>query len=89
MLQIAMSELSFRRALSRDIEERLVDALRHRAPQPISLTAKRQPDFEALEDAGLLSKEKLLAGDIPIGFDGGEGDGEEDPEGDVVADQLS
>ncbi len=25
------------------------------------------PDFEALEDAGLLSKEKLVAGDIPAG----------------------
>ncbi|SJM31001.1 hypothetical protein BQ8482_180229 [Mesorhizobium delmotii] len=27
------------------------------------------PDFEALEDAGLLSKEKLLAGDIMPGFE--------------------
>jgi len=25
------------------------------------------PDFEALEDAALLSKDKLLAGDIPTG----------------------
>lgn len=32
------------------------------------------PDFEALEDAGLLSKEKLLAGDIPVGLSGREGD---------------
>lgn len=38
------------------------------------------PDFEALEDAGLLSKEKLLAGDIIPGLlgdatdDGAEGD---------------
>jgi segregation and condensation protein B len=30
------------------------------------------PDREALEDAGLLSKEKLLAGDIMPGFVGGE-----------------
>lgn len=29
------------------------------------------PDFEALEDAGLLSKEKLLAGDIPAGLAAG------------------
>ena len=28
-------------------------------------TLRDLPDFEALEDAGLLSKEKLLAGDIP------------------------
>lgn len=26
------------------------------------------PDFEALEDAGLLSKEKLLVGEIPAGL---------------------
>lgn len=36
-------------------------------------TLRDLPDFEALEDAGLLSKEKLLAGDIMPGFaDGGE-----------------
>jgi len=29
-------------------------------------TLRDLPDFEALEDAGLLSKNKLLAGDIPI-----------------------
>ena len=29
-------------------------------------TLRDLPDFEALEDAELLSKEKLLAGDIPI-----------------------
>jgi segregation and condensation protein B len=29
-------------------------------------TLRDLPDFEALEDAGLLSKEKLLAGDIPV-----------------------
>ncbi|RWO94291.1 MAG: SMC-Scp complex subunit ScpB, partial [Mesorhizobium sp.] len=36
-------------------------------------TLRDLPDFEALEDAGLLSKEKLLAGDIMPGFsnDGG------------------
>ncbi|TIS49252.1 MAG: SMC-Scp complex subunit ScpB, partial [Mesorhizobium sp.] len=31
-------------------------------------TLRQLPDFEALEDAGLLSKEKLLAGDIIPGF---------------------
>ncbi|TIT20132.1 MAG: SMC-Scp complex subunit ScpB [Mesorhizobium sp.] len=31
-------------------------------------TLRDLPDFEALEDAGLLSKEKLLAGDIMPGF---------------------
>ena len=31
-------------------------------------TLRDLPDFEALEDAGLLSKEKLLAGDIPLDF---------------------
>lgn len=31
-------------------------------------TLRDLPDFEALEDAGLLSKEKLLAGDIPPGL---------------------
>ena len=35
-------------------------------------TLRDLPDMEALEDAGLLSKEKLLAGDIPIA--GGEAD---------------
>jgi segregation and condensation protein B len=33
-------------------------------------TLRDLPDFEALEDAGLLSKEKLLAGDIPAGLGG-------------------
>jgi len=32
-------------------------------------TLRDLPDMEALEDAGLLSKEKLLAGDIPIATD--------------------
>ena len=40
-------------------------------------TLRDLPDFEALEDAGLLSKEKLLAGDIPVAF--ADGDDEEGP----------
>jgi hypothetical protein len=32
------------------------------------------PDAEALEDAGLLSKEKLLAGDLPAALDDPAGD---------------
>jgi segregation and condensation protein B len=42
-------------------------------------TLRDLPDFEALEDAGLLSKEKLLAGDIPVGLgnsENGDDDGE-------------
>ncbi len=35
-------------------------------------TLRDLPDFEALEDAGLLSKEKLLAGDIMPDFSDGE-----------------
>lgn len=31
-------------------------------------TLRNLPDFEALEDAGMLSKEKLLAGDIVRDF---------------------
>ncbi|CAM5315994.1 segregation and condensation protein B [Aquamicrobium terrae] len=38
-------------------------------------TLRDLPNFEALEDAGLLSREKLLAGDIRAGLAGGE-DGE-------------
>jgi len=38
-------------------------------------TLRDLPDFEALEDAGLLSKEKLLAGDIMPEFSGGEAQG--------------
>ncbi|WP_315927271.1 SMC-Scp complex subunit ScpB [Mesorhizobium sp. SP-1A] len=38
-------------------------------------TLRDLPDFEALEDAGLLSKEKLLAGDIMLEFSGGEAQG--------------
>ncbi|MEQ1939424.1 SMC-Scp complex subunit ScpB [Mesorhizobium sp. CN5-321] len=41
-------------------------------------TLRQLPDFEALEDAGLLSKEKLLAGDIPAGLANREGDVVED-----------
>ncbi|UCI10603.1 SMC-Scp complex subunit ScpB [Mesorhizobium sp. B1-1-8] len=46
-------------------------------------TLRQLPDFEALEDAGLLSKEKLLAGDIPAGLANSEG------EDDVVEEQVS
>jgi segregation and condensation protein B len=52
-------------------------------------TLRDLPDFEALEDAGLLSKEKLLAGDIPTGLGSGDGDSEGEAEDDVVEDQLS
>ncbi|RUU92632.1 SMC-Scp complex subunit ScpB [Mesorhizobium sp. M7A.F.Ca.MR.176.00.0.0] len=38
-------------------------------------TLRQLPDFEALEDAGLLSKEKLLAGNIIPGFADVEEDG--------------
>ncbi|TJW41397.1 MAG: SMC-Scp complex subunit ScpB [Mesorhizobium sp.] len=37
-------------------------------------TLRQPPDFEALEDAGLLSKEKLLVGGIPAGLTNGEGE---------------
>ena len=37
-------------------------------------TLRDLPDFEALEDAGLLSKEKLLAGDIMPDFSGSQQD---------------
>jgi len=52
-------------------------------------TLRELPDFEALEDAGLLSKEKLLAGDIPVGLASGEDNGEEQPEDDIIEDKLS
>jgi segregation and condensation protein B len=52
-------------------------------------TLRDLPDFKALEDAGLLSKEKLLAGDIPTGLVSGEGDGEEEPAADIIEDQVS
>jgi chromosome segregation and condensation protein ScpB len=48
-------------------------------------TLRDLPDFEALEDAGLLSKEKLLAGDIPIGFASSE---EDDEDGEPGADAF-
>ncbi len=35
-------------------------------------TLRDLPDFEALEDAGLLSKEELLAGDILLELAGGD-----------------
>lgn len=41
-------------------------------------TLRDLPDFEALEDAGLLSKEKLLAGDIPAALSRDEGYPDED-----------
>ncbi|UCI22981.1 SMC-Scp complex subunit ScpB (plasmid) [Mesorhizobium sp. B2-1-8] len=44
-------------------------------------TLRQLPDFEALEDAGLLSKEKLLAGGILAGLANADG------ESDVVEDQ--
>ncbi|TIU42709.1 MAG: hypothetical protein E5W26_00190 [Mesorhizobium sp.] len=53
-------------------------------------TLRDLPDFEALEDAGLLSKEKLLAGDMPSGLGSGEHDeGEEEPKGQIVEDEMS
>ena len=51
-------------------------------------TLRDLPDFEALEDAGLLSKDKLLAGDIPAGLVHREGD-EDEPENDIVEDEVS
>ncbi|TIQ34013.1 MAG: SMC-Scp complex subunit ScpB [Mesorhizobium sp.] len=44
-------------------------------------TLRQLPDFEALEDAGLLSKEKLLAGDIIPGFS--DCDQDDGPESDI------
>lgn len=41
-------------------------------------TLRDLPDFEALEEAGLLSKDKLLAGDVAAGFASGESAGEEE-----------
>jgi len=40
----------------------------HEAECKSSAAWRDLPDFEALEDAGLLSKEKLLSGDIMPGF---------------------
>lgn len=39
-------------------------------------TLRDLPDIEKLEDAGLLSKDRLLAGDIPIGIGDGEDEGD-------------
>jgi segregation and condensation protein B len=49
-------------------------------------TLRDLPDFEALEDAGLLSKKKLLAGDIPTELASGDGDEEDQREPDIVED---
>ncbi len=52
-------------------------------------TLRDLPDFEALEDAGLLSKEKLLAGDIPTRLASGEsGDGEDGSKVDVAQNEV-
>lgn len=51
-------------------------------------TLRDLPDFEGLEDAGLLSKEKLLAGDIPVSLTDGEDDGAEDRNSDSIADEM-
>ena len=47
-------------------------------------TLRDLPDFEALEDAGLLSKEKLPGGDIPLGLASGERLEEEEPMSEIV-----
>ncbi|MCB1467197.1 MAG: SMC-Scp complex subunit ScpB [Rhizobiaceae bacterium] len=53
-------------------------------------TLRDLPDFEALEDAGLLSKEKLRAGDIPMAPGGsGPDDSEEEPAEDIGEGQES
>ncbi|MEI9402618.1 SMC-Scp complex subunit ScpB [Mesorhizobium sp. Cs1330R2N1] len=44
-------------------------------------TLRDLPDFDALEDAGLLSKEKLLAGESPFGLLGGEDPSDGEPSG--------
>ncbi|MGR7993526.1 SMC-Scp complex subunit ScpB [Xanthobacter sp. ZOL 2024] len=46
-------------------------------------TLRDLPDMEALEDAGLLSKDRLLAGDIPLGLMAGDMDDEEAEEVEV------
>ncbi|RTL91423.1 SMC-Scp complex subunit ScpB [Ancylobacter aquaticus] len=51
-------------------------------------TLRDLPDMEALEDAGLLSKDTLLAGDIPLGLMAGEAD-DEDFDEEVVVDEES
>jgi segregation and condensation protein B len=52
-------------------------------------TLRDLPDFEALEDSGLLSKEKLLAGQVPTGLASERGDSEaEEPESAAVEDEM-
>ncbi|WP_192180393.1 SMC-Scp complex subunit ScpB [Mesorhizobium amorphae] len=51
-------------------------------------TLRDLPDFEALEDAGLLSKEKMLAGDILAGLARGAHDEDEDGAGGAT-DEMS
>lgn len=50
-------------------------------------TLRDLPDMEALEDAGLLSKDKLLAEDMPLGLMAGEGDDGDLDGDDVTADE--
>lgn len=50
-------------------------------------TLRDLPDMEALEDAGLLSKDRLLTGDIPFGYMGEEGN-EADRNEEVDADDM-
>ncbi|MDR6955658.1 chromosome segregation and condensation protein ScpB [Ancylobacter sp. 3268] len=50
-------------------------------------TLRDLPDMEALEDAGLLSKDRLLAGDIPLGLMAGDTDEEDELGEEAVADE--
>jgi segregation and condensation protein B len=50
-------------------------------------TLRDLPDMEALEDAGLLSKDRLLARDMPLGLTTGEEDEEGLDADDVTADE--
>jgi chromosome segregation and condensation protein ScpB len=52
-------------------------------------TLRDLPDMEALEDAGLLSKDMLLAGDIPLGLMAGDTDEEDELGEQVEADEES
>lgn len=47
-------------------------------------TLRDLPDMEALEDAGLLSKDKLLVGEFPLGGGPEEGGDEEEPGSEVA-----
>lgn len=51
-------------------------------------TLRDLPDFEELEDAGLLSKEKLLAGDIPLSLTGDDDVRAEDQDSDSMTDEM-